>query len=229
MWTQSKIRGSLQELAAPPERTLKAVENPAAPHGRGRRLVLNAAAVLILWLLVTSVLKYLTVSPDTYGIYWPKREWLLAHIIGGTLALVLGPLQFRTGWNRRQPALHRTLGVAYVISVAVGTVSAIQLALLTDFGWVFGMGLASMAFAWVVTTGLAVVAIRRRRIEQHREWILRSYVVTFGFVTFRLLLMTLEMVNTGTLTEQMTAASWLCWSIPLLITEAVLQGRKIIQ
>ena len=40
-----------------------------------------------------------------------------------------------------------------------------------------------MAF---ITTGMALYSIRTQRVEQHREWMLRSYVVTFAFVTYRL-------------------------------------------
>ena len=35
--------------------------------------------------------------------------------------------------------------------------------------------------------------------------------------------------NVGTITEQLAAAGWLCWTIPLLTTELVLQGRKILR
>ena len=85
-----------------------------------------------------------------------------------------------------------------------------------------------MALAWIITTGLATIAICRELIPQHREWMIRSYVVTFGFVTFRVMADVLEIGRVGTLTEQLTAASWFCWSVPLLITEGILQGRKIL-
>jgi uncharacterized membrane protein YozB (DUF420 family) len=29
--------------------------------------------------------------------------------------------------------------------------------------------------------------VRRRKIEQHKEWMIRSYVVTLAFLTFRVL------------------------------------------
>jgi hypothetical protein len=57
---------------------------------------------------------------------------------------------------------------------------------------------------------------------------IRSYVVTFAFVTFRALQGTLSAANVGTLPEQLAVASWFCWAVPLLITEAILQGRKIV-
>jgi len=98
----------------------------------------------------------------------------------------------------------------------------------TPAGQVFGAGLTGLAVAWLVTTGLALAAVRRRQIPQHAEWMVRSYVVTFAFVTFRLAWAALRAAEVGTLPEQLAAASWLCWSAPLLFTEAILQGRKIV-
>jgi hypothetical protein len=71
------------------------------------------------------------------------------------------------------------------------------------------------------------VAIRRHAIDQHTEWMIRSYVVTCAFVTFRVLYGVLETAGVGTTPEQYAAASWFCWAVPLLVTEACLQGRKI--
>jgi hypothetical protein len=57
---------------------------------------------------------------------------------------------------------------------------------------------------------------------------IRSYVVTFAFVTFRLVWAAFHAAEVGTLPEQLAAASWSCWAVPLLFTEAILQGRKIL-
>ena len=97
----------------------------------------------------------------------------------------------------------------------------------TDFGWVFGLGFSAMACAWLISTTLATIAIMRRMAQQHHEWMIRSYVVTFGFVTFRALIMIFDVARVGTLVERMTAASWLAWSVPLFVTETILQGRKV--
>ena len=116
---------------------------------------------------------------------------------------------------------------AEATAVAVSGTAAFYLAAHTDFGWVFGLGLASMASAWMISTTLATIAICLRRVEQHREWMIRSYVVTFGFVTFRILESILDMAKIGTILERKAAASWFSWTVPLLLTELILQGRKI--
>jgi hypothetical protein len=103
----------------------------------------------------------------------------------------------------------------------------IYLAAHTNLGWVFGVGITGLGIAWVVTTSLAVAAIRRGFIQQHREWMIRSYMVTFAFVTFRASWSALQAAGVGTQQEQLAASSWFCWAVPLLVVEALLQGRKI--
>ena len=82
--------------------------------------------------------------------------------------------------------MHRTLGMVYIISVALSSAAAFYLAAHTDLGWVFGAGLSGLAVAWLVSTGRAIIAVRRGLIHQHQEWMVRSYVMTFAFVTFRI-------------------------------------------
>jgi hypothetical protein len=231
MWTETKTRGSLHTagprlVESPPDvaRRPRPAERRAP---RGGRLALNLAVILSIWFFITSVLKYFTITPDTYGIFWSRHQWLFAHIAGSTAALLLGPFQVRLEWGVRQPLLYRVLGLLYMTGVAAGSVTAFHLARNTDFGLVFGLGLGSMAFTWILTTGMAAVAACRKMTEQHQEWIVRSYVVTFSFVIYRILISLFDMTGTGTLSQQLTASSWLCWSIPLLLTEAVLQGRKV--
>lgn len=198
---------------------------PSAP--RARAVVLTLAAVVGAWFVVTYAAPYVAQGSD--GAYAGLRPWLLLHLACGTVALLVGPVQLWLGLGRRSLALHRRLGILYVASVAVGTAAAFTLLLQTRLGWVFATGIAGLAIAWVVTTGLGVVSIRHGLLAQHREWMIRSYVVTFAFVTFRLLFRILHAAGVGTLAEQLGAASWFCWAAPLLLTEAVLQGRKIFQ
>ena len=197
-------------------------------RSRFTNAVLLALAVVALWFLNSFAFQYLTVDRDRYGIYWARQEWLYVHIVAGGLALLLGPLQFWLGLNRREIFVHRIIGAAYVLCVLVGASAGLYLARHTDFGWIFGMGLTAMSLAWIVATSFATIAIYRHVIEQHLEWMIRSYVLTFGFVTFRMFTGSLQVAGVGTIQEQMIAASWFSWAVPLLITECLIQGRKIL-
>ena len=161
--------------------------------------------------------------------YGARFPWLLTHIVFGTIALLTGPVQLWLGLSAKTvAALHRTLGRVYVASVAVGAFTSLYLAFHTTHGLVFGAGLAGLAVAWLATTGMAVVAVRELAIYQHREWMIRSYVVTSAFVTFRVLVLALQSAAVGTPAEQIGLASWFCWAVPLLVTECVLQAKKIV-
>jgi hypothetical protein len=156
-----------------------------------------------------------------------RHFWLLAHIAGGSLALLVGPFQLWMGSTRRHMPVHRKLGMLYLLSVAVASVGAFFLAVTTRRGPIFGFGLGSLAFAWIITTGLAYFAVRHRMFVQHQEWMIRSYVVTFAFVTFRMSIGLFQLFKIGTSDQRIETASWLCWAVPLLLTEAIIQGRRI--
>jgi uncharacterized membrane protein len=195
--------------------------------GWGSRLVIALAALLAVAFFAAFALPYLTLRPEAFARYLSRREWLLVHVASGAIALLVGPVQLWLGVSRRAMHAHRWLGLTYVTSVGIGSVAAFYLATHTDLGWGFGTGISGLGLAWIITTGLAVAAIRRGLIEQHQEWMIRSYVVTFAFVTFRALWAALQAAGIGTLQEQLAASSWFCWALPLLITEAMLQGRRI--
>ena len=201
---------------------------PAARSRRGTVALLSLAAVAALVFAGGFAVPYFLSS--TYGPvqYAPKRAWLLMHIVGGMIALLTGPVQLWLGLADRGMAWHRRMGVGYITGVAIGSFGAFYLSTHTDFGWAFGAGLFGLGVAWVTTTSLAFLAIKRSLIDQHKEWMIRSYVVTFGFVTFRAIQGVLQASQIGTLSEDLAFASWTSWALPLLITELILQGRKVL-
>ena len=75
---------------------------------------------------------------------------------------------------------------------------------------------------WLVTTSMAVLAIRRRNVLQHRQWMMRSYAVTFAFVTFRFGVDALAAQGLPVPDAQVIMA-WACWAVPLLLLEPLLQ------
>ncbi len=202
---------------------------PSRPTSHRRTAITLGFVSLIALLFIAFVaLPYFRLDETQFRSYWPRRWWLLLHIGTGIVALVTGPVQLWLGLADRSVEFHRRLGTVYMASVLVSSVAAFYLAFHTDFGVVFGAGLSGLAVAWLVTTGMAFTAIRRHLIEQHKEWMIRSYVVTTAFISFRVFFLMLESAGTGTVNERLALSSWLCWAVPLLITEAWLQGRKIL-
>jgi uncharacterized membrane protein len=185
-----------------------------------------------LYFICNYALHYFSYTPKELGDFWPNfSPYLLIHITAGIIALLLGPFQFIRAIRIKYPRTHRLLGKIYLLSVLAGGVASLYLSIdkmiIVEKTMTFGTGFVGLAFAWLLTSGMAWWAVRNKNFVQHREWMIRSYVVTTAFVSFRLLSQIL--VDDFHKDPYSTAGmmSWACWALPLLITEAFLQGSKI--
>jgi uncharacterized membrane protein len=154
--------------------------------------------------------------------FWRERGWVLLHITSGMTALLIGPWQFSRRIRQRYLLLHRISGRIYLIAIVLGALAAFRLAAATPFGRAWSFGLAMLATAWLTTSAMAYYAVRMRQIQIHREWMVRSYVVTFAFVTFRAFNDFRPMSTWLPDADRANVIIWACWALPLLFTEVVL-------
>ena len=109
---------------------------------------------------------------------------MLAHGIPGALALFLGAFQFSSRLRQRYLQVHRVMGRIYVgcvaISAPVAIVVAIRLPIMT-----LAMASTIQAVGWLATTATGLYCIRTGRIQQHREWMMRSYPFAMVFIVVR--------------------------------------------
>jgi uncharacterized membrane protein len=210
----------------------------AAPTSRasGSNLLLiavvSALAIALLWFVggrAHYVTDYSIASYSDY--YWPRRAGLILHLTGGVLAITAGLVQIWLGLTNRVSTLHRVLGKVYVTGVLIGSLGGFYLALTIPAHLPYKVGLLALNTAWLITTGMAIYAIRTRRIQQHREWMLRSYTVTFAFVTFRLvsswLRASIHVPDDPVADDIDTLMAWACWAVPLLLAEPFIQLRSM--
>ncbi|MBY0434347.1 MAG: DUF2306 domain-containing protein [Cyclobacteriaceae bacterium] len=179
--------------------------------------------------VVNAALPYFGLDKETFGDYWSYKWPLIGHISGGILALAIGPFQFWKSFRNKFMTTHRWLGRIYLAAILVGTISATYLAwtsaIRVNFSW--AIGLQCLAFAWITTAARAFVSVMKGRILQHREWMIRSYVVTFAFVNFRWLTdLPIAHQLMEKFSERGPTMIWLSWTIPLLVTEIVLNWNK---
>jgi len=111
------------------------------------------------------------------------RQLLIPHTLAGIFALLIGPINFSSRIREHHRTLHRVLGRLYVISVFVGSFTGIALA----WGRPGLPGTSMQAAAWMVCTTAAFITARNRHLVLHRQWMARSYAVTFTFVSSRVL------------------------------------------
>ena len=189
--------------------------------------------ILILLLIVAldfiiGELKYYSLSENVLGRFWTVKWWLIGHLSGGVLALIIGPFQFWSHFRNRYLKVHRLLGKIYLVGILMASMSATYMSWTTAIAvhWTWALALQTLAFVWFFTALMAYRAIRRRRIDSHREWMIRSYVVTFAFISFRWLVDLPFVTELGSFIERAPTVGWVSWAIPLFITEIILQWNK---
>jgi uncharacterized membrane protein len=111
------------------------------------------------------------------------RHLLIPHTLSGVIALLAGPIQFSSRLRQRHLKFHGVLGRIYVVCVFIGALTGIALAA----GRPGLPGTSMQAAAWIVCTTAALITARNRQIVHHRQWMIRSYAVTFTFVSSRVL------------------------------------------
>ena len=159
---------------------------PSASRFRFKPVLWILLGVTTLFVFITSEVLLVTDYP-MYHAYRLQviadRHLLIPHTLAGIFALLIGPINFSSRIRQRHLKLHRILGRIYVVSVFIGSFTGIALAA----GRPGLPGTSMQAAAWIVCTTAAFLTARNRQILQHRQWMARSYAVTFTFVSSRVL------------------------------------------
>jgi uncharacterized membrane protein len=166
--------------------TTSTLPSPTATRSRHKTVLWIGLGFTALFVLITSEVLLVTDYP-MYHAYRLQvisdRHLLIPHTLAGLFALLIGPINFSSRIRQHHFRLHRVLGRIYVISVFVGAATGVALAA----GRPGLPGTSMQAAAWIVCTAAAVITARNRQIVQHRQWMARSYAVTFTFVSSRVL------------------------------------------
>ena len=159
---------------------------PRTSVSRSKATLWLVIGLVTLFVIITSEVMLYTDYP-MYHAYRLQviadRALLIPHSLCGTLALLIGPLNFSTRLRQRYLQLHRILGRVYVFSVFIGSATGVALA----YGRPGFPGTSMQAAAWIVCTTAALLTARNGYIVQHRQWMIRSYAVTLTFVSSRVL------------------------------------------
>ena len=206
--------------------TTPGVSAPAS--GSLKKPVLIVVGGIALYFAYRYTFHYFRWTEESYGYYWAFRLPLIFHVSGGLIALLVGVFQLWSGTNAQGMAAHPLSGRVYVAAVLLGSLASMILAVQSAaYGFAWVVGLRCLAAAWFATTAMALRCIRSRNIEAHRQWMTRSYIVTFAFVLFRISTDYLPAEAWwGIPADQMAVAMiWPVWVVPLLTYDLYLQHR----
>jgi uncharacterized membrane protein len=156
--------------------------------------------------------------------YHPFRWWLLPHGLAGACAIFLGPLQFSDRLRQRFTKMHRVTGRIYVVSAFIlaplGTYIQYFEERTGEGPRSFTVAAGVDAILLMLTTGIAFALIRSGKVQQHRQWMTRSFAVALVFVEVRVV----QGLTGWTNTE---AIVWGCLAFALLSADIVLQIQEL--
>lgn len=171
---------------------------------------------------------FFRLTREAMGKYFEIRPVLLLHIGGGAVALLSGPLQFWDELRLRSRELHRGLGVAYILAVAVSGPCALFLTFTSarEIGWPYVFSLQVWVSVWMLSTFLAYRYARRKQFKLHKEWMMRSYLVTLAFVVSALLIKLPFIAARGSFAEVSPSLFWAAWAVPLFALDVALSAQR---
>lgn len=200
-----------------------------------KKVILPVIYILAYLFTLYIVIQYIIYKPSQAGVVssklqdptFPYEIWKLfffPHILLGTLALLIGAYQL-TNKSRRNRKLHMLLGRIYGLTIFVNVLVVPYISLYSTGGTPTTIAFLVLDIFWFFTTAVAIVHIRRKNVTGHREWMLRSYAVTFVFVTFRIFLLIIQLSTHASMSVSFPLAVYLAIMINLLITQVYLNKR----
>ena len=148
------------------------------------------------------------------------------HIFFGSIAMLIGWSQFSKRIRNRNLKLHRTLGKVYLVSVILSGLAGFYLALFASGGIVSTLGFGGLAIGWLSTSILAYLSIRKKEIDQHQYWMIRSYALCWAAVTLRIWLPLFQFAFVMEFLTAYRIIAWLCWVPNLLVAEVIVRNLK---
>ena len=116
-----------------------------------------------------------------------QHLWMVrCHGVTASLLLLLGPWLLSSRVRVHWPRCHRGLGKLYLITLVPAASTGLVMSLMAFGGLPSQSALSLLAVGWIFTALKACLALRQKRFDQHRVWMLRHYALTFAAVTLRL-------------------------------------------
>ncbi|MGH9514942.1 MAG: DUF2306 domain-containing protein [Terriglobales bacterium] len=205
------------------------------PVQRPRKLSMRPKYVLfaLIGLMMAYVLRHnesFLIHPEDpiWQHYHPFRWWLLPHGIAGACALLLGPLQFSDRLRQRFTKFHRVAGRIYVASALILAPLGAYIQFFQErMGAPRSFSIAGLvdAILLMATTGIAFAFILNGRVQQHRQWMTRSFAVALVFLEVRVVQGVTGWENLGIAATETIV--WSCLAFSLLSADIVLQVQEL--
>jgi len=157
------------------------------------------------------------------------RWWLLPHGLAAACAFLLGPLQFSDRLRLRYVKIHHIVGYIYVVCALIAAPLGAYIQHINERqGDAFSFTIETMFQGgfWMLTTCIALAFILKGKVQQHRQWMIRSFGTgPLIFLEVRVIGGITGWENLGSHTNETIV--WACTASSILIADLVIQASEL--
>jgi uncharacterized membrane protein len=205
---------------------------PSAPKPlfsfRAKTVLFALIGVMYAYVLVTTESFLVDKSSPEWAHIAPFQLWLLPHGMAAAFALFLGPFQFSERLRRKYVTVHKTFGYLYIAGCYVGAPLGLYIQWLEEkmgtYSHSFTIATLMDAAIWIFATTMALIMIRKKRMQQHRQWMIRSFACALIFLEVRTIMAFFQLPEPAVET-----VVWACVAAAFPIADLVLQIEQQMQ
>jgi hypothetical protein len=199
--------------------------------------VLKIAVIILGVLLTANTLTYLNFDSE-YGFLKLKQEAIesgfylpayYSHVLVGGLILLVGFTQFNESWRRNWRRTHRYLGAFYVFGILFfAAPGGLVMSFFIGRGPAVLSSFILQCALWFYCTAVAFKKIKQGRIDEHEEWMYRSFALTLAAVTLRVYIFGASFFIDLTQPTAYAVFAWLSWLPNIMVAQLMilLKNRK---
>ena len=189
---------------------------------RAKTVLFALIGVMYAFVLVTTESFLFDKSSPEWAHIAPFQMWLLPHGLAAACALFLGPFQFSERLRRKYLTVHKTFGYLYIAGCYIGAPLGLSIQRreekLGNYSHSFTIATPADAAIWIFATTMALIMIRTKRMQQHRQWMIRSFACALIFLEVRAILVFFRLPETA---AEMVV--WGCVAAAYPVADLVLQ------
>lgn len=148
----------------------------------------------VTFLMLNAIAEHFTLQPDAGFLkvkqeYVQNRVWrttFYIHVFSAVLTLLAGFTQFSSYILKEHKKLHRFMGRLYVFNILfINFPAGMLMAFYANGHLLSRIAFVTLDCLWFWFTLKAFLEIRKGNIKAHKQFMIRSYALTFSAITFR--------------------------------------------
>ncbi|RYD89402.1 MAG: DUF2306 domain-containing protein [Sphingobacteriales bacterium] len=195
-----------------------------------------AAFLYFYWLMVKITFYYIPFSTNAAFLQIKQTEvqslpeyiyLFYAHVYSSIFVLLFGFLQFFSFKSPLGTKIHRISGYQYVVLLLIfAAPSGIYMGWHANGGAGSKLSFILLGLLWWSCTAVAMLRIKQRRFAAHRNWMIRSFALSFSAVTLRLWKVGIVYFFHLPPLDVYQIIAWLGWVPNLIIAEIIIYNQQ---